>query len=128
VAAGCALVPDGTAHQDGPWQLTNGVHRGERVPVVQPGSITMTIDAGEIGGRAACNIYGGTIESNRGRITISALSMTEMACEEDLMASEAAYMAALADVATAQRSDGELVLAGPDVELRFTLVPPTPDE
>jgi heat shock protein HslJ len=81
VAAGCGLVPGGTETLDGTWQLTRGVDHGEPVPIVEPGSITMTIDGSAIGGRAACNIYGGTIEVDGKRIAVSALSMTEMACE-----------------------------------------------
>jgi META domain len=70
---------------------------------------------------------GGTIEIDGSRVTISALSRTEMACEDNLMASEAAYLAALAVVEAAERTDDGLALAGSDVELRFTLVPPVPD-
>lgn len=120
VAAGCALAPGRSAALDGTWHLTTGAHHGEPVPIVAPGSVTLTIDGPEIGGRAACNIYGGAIDIDNGRITISALSMTEMACEEELMASEAAYLAALGAVGTAERTGDGLVLAGPDVELRFT--------
>jgi len=127
VAAGCTLVPGATETLDGTWQLTRGVDHGEAVPIVEPGSITMRVDGSEIGGRAACNIYGGTIEVGGDLITISALSMTEMACEEDRMASEAAYLAAIGVVETAERTDDRLVLAGPDVELHYRLEPPIAD-
>ena len=40
------------------------------------------------------------------------------------MASEAAYLSALEAVETAERTGDGLVLAGPDVELRFRLVHP----
>lgn len=43
------------------------------------------------------------------------------------MASEAAYLAALPGVTTAARSGTSLVLSGPQVELRFSLVPPVAD-
>ncbi len=97
------------------------------MPIVEPGSITMRVDGSEIGGRAACNIYGGTLDIDGNQITISALSMTEMACQEDLMASEAAYMAAIGGVDTAERTDDRLVLAGTDVELHYLLEPPIAD-
>jgi heat shock protein HslJ len=69
-------------------------------------------------------VYGGTIKVRGSSISISALSMTEMACQEKLMASEAAYLAALPRVTTVDRSVSSLVLSGPQVELRFALVPP----
>ena len=48
-----------------------------------------------------------------------------MACLDNrLMALESAYLAALPRVTTAARSSDSLVLTGPQVELRFTLVPP----
>ena len=120
-------MPGGTETLDGTWQLTQGVDHGEPVSIVEPGSISLTIDGSEIGGRAACNIYGGTLDMDGNQITISALSMTEMACQEDLMASEAAYLAAIGGVDTAERTDDRLVLAGPDVELRYRLEPPIAD-
>lgn len=127
VTAGCTLIPGGAANLDGTWWLTHGVHDGEPVPIVEPGSITMTIDGPDVGGRAACNIYGGAIEIHGSRVTISALSMTEMACEEILMASEAAYLAAVGVVETAARTGDNLVLTGPGVELRYVLEPQVAD-
>ena len=116
---------DGVAGRD--LAVDQGVDHGEAVPIVEPGSITMRVDGSEIGGRAACNIYGGTLDIDGNQITISALSMTEMACQEDLMASEAAYMAAIGGVDTAERTDDRLVLAGTDVELHYMLEPPIAD-
>ncbi len=43
------------------------------------------------------------------------------------MASEAAYLAALAVVTTTQRTGSELLLSGPSVELHYASVAPTPD-
>ena len=83
----------------------------------------MTINGSDIGGHAACNIYGGTIETDGGSVSIEALSMTEMACDEDAMASEAAFMSALPLAVSATRAGGRLTLNGPDVELNFTLAP-----
>ena len=42
-----------------------------------------------------------------------------MACEEPVMASEAAYLDALGTVVGARMDGSSLVLAGPAVELRF---------
>lgn len=124
---GCSLFPGANVEIDGTWQLLSGTDGGKAIPIVTPGSITMSIDGKRIGGRSACNIYGGTIAIDGDRVTISALSMTEMACAEDLMASEAAYLAALPKANRATRSGDSLVLSGQGVELRFSLVPPVAD-
>jgi heat shock protein HslJ len=50
--------------------------------------------------------------------------MTEMACEEDRMASEAAFLAALPRTTSVARNGDSLVLTGPELELRFALVAP----
>jgi heat shock protein HslJ len=117
----------GGAALNGTWQLDSGTHGGATLPIIADNPITMTIDGSEIGGRAACNTYGGTIETDGRAVTISALSMTEMGCDQPVMAAEAAYIAALADVSGADRSDDELRLTGDSVDLTFGIVPPVAD-
>jgi len=119
--AGCGLVGSPGSSIDGDWQLTSGTSAGARIPIVSPGSITMRIKEGTIGGRSACNTYGGTIAVHGDRVAISALSMTEMACAEALMSSEAAYLGALPRVTRFARDGGDLVLSGPGVALHYTL-------
>ena len=123
----CGGSPSGAGPAlDGTWLLEKGAHDGRPVPIVEGSRITMTIDGSQIGGTAACNLYGGTIERDGASIRISALTMTEMACDEPVMAAEAAYVAALADVTTAARDGDRLALGGPEVELEFSLLPPVP--
>jgi len=123
-------TPGSTAPSDfdfnGTWQLQAGTLDGVELPASADGQITMTIDGTQIGG-SACNIYGGTIAIDGASVTIGALSMTEMACEEPLMTTEATYMAALAKVTGAERSGDELRLHGDGVELTYSLVPPVAD-
>jgi heat shock protein HslJ len=52
--------------------------------------------------------------------------MTAMGCEEPVMAAEAAYTAALTAVESIGGEGGELVLSGPNVELRFSALAPPP--
>ncbi len=124
-------VPGSTVPSDfdlnGTWQLQTGTHDGATLPIIAGSPITMTIDAAQVGGRAACNTYGGTIDLDGASVTISALSMTEMGCDQPVMAAEAAYIAALADVTDAERSDAELRLHGDGVELTYSLVPQVAD-
>jgi heat shock protein HslJ len=118
----CGLGAD-DAGLDGEWVLQSGSHDGP-LPLLPDRAVTMRIAGTEIGGSAACNIYGGTIERDGTSVRIGALSMTEMGCDEPSMALEAAFLAALADVTTAERADMHLVLRGPSVELAFTLAVP----
>lgn len=126
--AGCSLLPGAVnAGLDGEWQLQAGTNQGAAIPTVAGSRITLKIDGADVGGSAACNIYGGTLEVDGTTIRINALSMTEMACQEDVMASEAAFLDALPRVTAANRDGNSLALSGPQVELRFVLVPPVPN-
>ena len=125
---GCSIFSVGaTASLDGEWQLRDGTNQGQPIPIVAGSRITLKVDGTQVGGSAACNTYGGTLEVHGSSVVISALSMTEMACEEDRMASEAAFLAALPRATTVARSGDSLVLTGPELELRFALVPPVAD-
>ena len=59
--------------------------------------VTVTIEAGEVGGRAACNSYGGDVTWDAdGTLAVGALARTEMACEPAaVMELEQAFLAAL---------------------------------
>ncbi len=126
VLAACGLAPS-TAQIEGAWRLTSGEHEGRPVPVLPDAGITMNIDGTDVGGTAACNHYGGTVELNGDRVAISALSMTAMGCPGDLTASQDAFLAAIGEVETVSRQGDRLVLAGPETELTFDLVPPVAD-
>ena len=123
--SGCSLLSGGgTTSLDGEWLLQSGTNQGVALPIVAGSRVTLKFAGAQAGGSAACNTYGGTIRVNGSAVTITALSMTEMACQENLMALEAAYLAALPGTTTAARSGNSLLLTGPQVELRFTLIPP----
>jgi heat shock protein HslJ len=115
------------ASLDAEWRLVNGTHGGNAIPLVPGSDITLRVDGTEVGGRSGCNLYGGTLEVDGARIIINAVYMTEMACGEDVMAAESAYLAALGGVDSATRNGEALTLSGEGTELRFVLVPPVPD-
>lgn len=112
---------------DGEWTLVAGAHDGEPVPILDDAPITMTIEGNEIGGRAACNIYGGELQVDGEQIDIAAMSMTEMGCDGPVMEAEAAYVAALADVERWSRDRDRLTFTGEAVELIYEPVPATAD-
>lgn len=123
--AACGL--GSAADLDGEWILQRGTVGGDPLQLVPGARVSLRIDGSDAGGTAACNSYGGTLERDGDRVTIGALSMTEMACAEQTMALEAAYLAALATIDTATRDADRLRLAGPGTELDFTPLQPTPD-
>lgn len=124
--SGCSLLSGGTTTSlDGDWLLQAGTNHGVAIPTVAGSRVTFQVDGTKIGGSAACNSYGGKIEVSGSSIAVSELIQTEMACLDNrLMALESAYLAALPRVTTAERSGNSLLLTGPEVEMRFTLVPP----
>lgn len=126
---GCSLLRGGAGGDlNGEWKLQSGTNQGQAIPIVPTAAITLKINGTQVGGQAACNSYGGKLQVNGASITISELIQTEMACvDARAMASEAAYLAALAVVNAAARAGNSLVLSGPQVELQFALVPPVPD-
>lgn len=111
---------------EGSWELKSGHVDGAEIPIVDDHPITVTIDGSEIGGTAACNSYGGRLTVTDGRLEIRDVGMTAMGCEEPVMAAEAAYTAALNAVDSIGGDGGELVLSGPNVELRFGALAPPP--
>jgi heat shock protein HslJ len=110
----------------GSWQLTSGRAGGAEIPIVDDHPITLTIEGSQIGGTSACNTYGGRLTVTGGRLEITELGMTMMGCDQPAMAAEAAYTSALAGVNSIGNGGDELVLRGPDVELRFTSLAPLP--
>lgn len=120
--------PNGPGPVDvsGDWQMTSGTMDGGQIPVPEDAQITLTVEGAQIGGRAACNHYGGEIVVQDGRLRFSVTSMTAMACAEPVMAAEAAFNAALPRVVAAARDGDRMTLTGPDVELVFDRLPPVP--
>lgn len=104
----------------GDWVMNGASIGGESMVIPDNAVISLTADAVNIGGTSACNQYGGSYTINGNSIEIADVFSTMMACEEPLMATETAYLAALEQVDTVTMDGGELVLTGADVELRFS--------
>ena len=97
------------------------------MPVIKGYRITLDITDRKAGGTAACNSYGGDVDINGDSFRLKGgLLMTEMACDEEAMDSEAAYVDALATVDTIAREGNSLTLTGPDAELHFEGLSPPP--
>ena len=111
----------------GSWQLVALESTAGSVPLLDDHPVTLTIEGSTVGGRAACNEYGGRIEPTGDGIAIGELAWTAMACMPDeVMRIEAAYTEALGAVRTIRMDGEELVLEGDALELRFIRLPDPP--
>lgn len=111
----------------GAWQLVSATVDGGAFELLDDHPITAVLEASSIGGTSACNGYGGHIEIVPGGIEIVELGGTDMACGPDeVMALEAAYLAALRRVRAIELIDGQLALLGEGVDLRFDRLPEPP--
>ncbi len=120
---GATPTPAAELDLEGSWELTAGTD----VPIVDDYPITLAFTGSEFSGVAACNQYGGRVSLAGGDFSMSEMFKTDMGCEPDVLAAEEGYVAALRAVDRVAREGDELVLTGPDVELRFALLaePPT---
>lgn len=109
---------------DGAWVLTAGTVDGSEIPLDPGYRVTMTIDGATVGGRSACNSYGGDLAVDDGSISIGRLGGTDMACEPPIMEIEAAFLDGLVRVTEAARDGHTLVLTGSEAEFTFSLLPP----
>jgi heat shock protein HslJ len=103
----------------GEWLLTAGTVDGQPLALVADAPVTFVVEGSSVSGRSACNQYFGQFALVDGRVTLSGLGGTEMACEEPIMTLEGAYLAGLAKVSAARMDGDALVLTGPGTELRF---------
>jgi heat shock protein HslJ len=129
-ACGAAQAPTSSApaavDPTGSWQLVMGTIDGGDFPLVDGHPITLTVEGSEVTGSAPCNGYGGRFEVDAGRLRIGELGMTAMACEDDVMVAESAFVAALERVDGIRSDQDALMLIGPGVELRFAPLPEPP--
>jgi heat shock protein HslJ len=82
--------------------------------------VDLQFQDGQFRGRSACNNYGGDYEADDGTISFGQMQMTAMACEDQVMGLESAYLDALGAATGYQISDAGLVLTGGQVALTFT--------
>lgn len=126
-AAAAPSAPGEPPGLSGTWKLEAGTGPGGRIVVLEEHPITLAISESEVTGTAACNGYAARIDrAIAGGVTIGELGMTAMGCEPDVMASEAAYSAALSRVDMIELDGDRLLLSGPDVRLEFERLPPIP--
>lgn len=120
--------PPAALDPEGPWQLTAWSINGLPLEpeLTDDARITLVVEGSNISGQSACNHYFGAFTLADGRVTLGGLGGTEMACAEPIMALETSYLARLAQVDAARKDGEDLVLTGPQLELRFAPLEPPP--
>ena len=117
----------------GDWVLRSGHLDGEEITLVDDWNVTMSIEGDRIGGTAACNSYGGTVEVGDefalgGSFVVGELSWTEMGCEPEVMELEQRFLAALGRVDSYELADTlSLAETGVGTGLVFDRVEPVDD-
>ena len=111
----------------GDWRYVDGP-----VTPIDGADVTVSFGVGDdgatqIGGRAACNSYGGPVEwGGDGSITVGGIAATEMACEPAVMDLEQRFFAALAGFESFVVDGDRLSLTGPDGTWTFEPLAPPP--
>lgn len=82
---------EATGLSDGAWVVER---IGERKMTAPAPTIEFRKD-GRFGGLASCNSYGGAYQASEGRLSLSGMFSTKMACAPELMAQEQALFDAL---------------------------------
>lgn len=101
------------------WNLTSAIVDGERVPVVA----SILVGSGRASGFVPCSQYELHLVGAGAVAAVSGVDSAERACPEPTPEKNRRYVDALHRVSTATARDGELVLAGDGVELRFVRAP-----
>lgn len=87
---------------------------------------TITFAEGKASGSATCNRFAGGYTQNDAALSFTQTAVTQMMCADDLwMAQEAAFLTALASVATVRASDTVVELLDADRQIALTLYPVT---
>ncbi len=109
----------------GVWRLESYNFRQKIAFPIDKNVITMNIrEGGEIGGRSGCNVYGGSYSVEDGKLKISELISTMMACDEPSMQFEQTFFKTLEGATKFTAESWKLSITNPKTGnfLRFTRV------
>ncbi|MGZ8570886.1 MAG: META domain-containing protein [Actinomycetota bacterium] len=90
--------------------------------------VDLALEDDRAGGSAACNTYSGGYTVDGDALSFEDFAVTQMACAEELMALETAYLGALGSVTTFAVSDGVLTLTGTDTDTELVYDEEQPPE
>jgi heat shock protein HslJ len=109
-----------TLDMTGDWTLASGSTADGDIALVEGAPVTMVVAAdGSVSGNAGCNQYTTAATIEGGAVSFGPVASTMMACAEDVMAAESAYLAALGSVNAGENDGAMLTLSGNGAELVF---------
>lgn len=98
----------------GVWRLESYNFQQKIAFPIDKNGITMTIrEGGKIGGRSGCNVYGGSYSVEDGKLKISELISTMMACDEPTMQFEQTFFRTLEGATEFTAESWKLTLTDP---------------
>ena len=114
-------APEATLPLEGtPWELT-AFGAGESVSSLIAGSrITAEFTQGRVSGSTGCNEYGGSYSMQESAMTFGEIVTTKVACAQEIMAQEQAFLEALQTATQATIEGGELRVEHAAGTLYFT--------
>jgi heat shock protein HslJ len=111
----------------GKWQVGGFASDANTVSSLLPGTtMDVAFGIGNVGGFAGCNSFSGVYGTNGNVVRIGRLATTRLACADDVMAQEAAFLKALEGAALIETRNDQVNLTDLRGRLKVTLVRPVP--
>ena len=110
----------------GTWQLTSGTGPDGAIPTLDEARLTLDFDGTQMGGFGGCNGFGGDYELDGTTLIPGEIAISTEGCGDPVGALENAFVGAVVNADRVQVENDELVLSGPDIELRFDRAPAVP--
>ncbi|MDF2734653.1 MAG: hypothetical protein K0S97_1276, partial [Chloroflexota bacterium] len=112
----------------GTWEVDSFATAPNSVSAVLEGTeLTAVFGIASVGGSSGCNSYTGTYGTNGRFVRISRVATTRMACSDEIMAQETAFLTALEGAALVDRRDQTLLLTDLNGSIQVALVRPGSD-
>ena len=125
IVLGLAVTAFAESLPVGKWKLDSYKFGQKIADPISKELITLNIDSeGKIGGLSGCNVDGGSYSFAEGKLQISEIFSTMMACEEPLMSFERTFYETLRSSDRFTLVDGVLTITDGDAKsfVRFTRV------
>lgn len=117
ILAATLLLMAGCGDDDGSGDLTSldgtswTLVAGSGVTFPNDVALTIQFDGGTASGSGGCNRFTGSYEEDGNSLSLGRVASTRMACPEEIMDAENAYLSVLESVSSWSATDSELVLS-----------------
>ncbi|HET9085871.1 MAG TPA: META domain-containing protein [Candidatus Limnocylindrales bacterium] len=111
----------------GTWDVTSYADGTSVVSTPEDVRLEVVFGLASVGGFSGCNSFSGTYGTNGNYVRISRLATTRVACDESVMAVEAAFLKALEGTSFLDRRADQMVLTDRDGSITVSLARPQPE-